>query len=317
MDSKKQTEADFEVKIQKIIDTFTKAERLGKENTKKYKDWVNDITSPNFKLISNLLNYFLDELTSTEMRENIFKIMRKFYTLNPSVVSPQISENKDFLKAIIVHINKGDKALISDNCFFLLTQLFQSGSLGIDADEEFIKAMFDGLAVAHEEDILNDIVRILIDINVNYKSNDENLFLKVHKTNENSRVLNEILLRIINNEHEDDKQIKILKCLNDLMDNQKESIFYVSDLETFIDIILSKIQITDNVELKVKLLEMIEHVSRYDEYYSGGMYKIEDITELMEEYEASDDYDEAIRKVGRQIVVNMTDRQGKKKNPDA
>ena len=104
-DSSHQEEEDFESKINKMIDTFTKAETKNKENSSKYLNWIKEISSPQFKLISNLLNYFLDDLTSTNMRENIFKIMRKLYQLNPKVVAPQIQSNKDFAKAIVVHIN--------------------------------------------------------------------------------------------------------------------------------------------------------------------------------------------------------------------
>ena len=49
------------------------------------------------------------------MRENIFfKIMRKLYHFNKDVVGPQINSNNDFAKAIVVHINSGDKSKISD-----------------------------------------------------------------------------------------------------------------------------------------------------------------------------------------------------------
>ena len=308
----KKEEKDFEVKIKKIIDTFTKAEKLGKENSKKYKDWIKEISDPNFKLISNLLNYFLDELTSTSMRENIFKIMRKLYYLNPKLVGPQIQSNKDFAKSIVVHINSGDKSKISDNCFYLLTKLFNPKEFKSEIDETFIKALFEGLSIVREEDILNDIVVILIEINYDYKNQDENLFLKVHKENENSRVLNEILLRVLNNEHDDKKKIIILKCLDDLMSIYTKSIFYESDLESFIDILLPKLQMTDNNELKKKLLECLDKVTKYNEYYNQ-MYKVDEITELMEDFESTDDQPEEIRNVSKQIVINITNRQGKNK----
>jgi len=304
-------EEDFEVKINKIIDTFTKAEKLGKENSKKYKDWIKEISNPNFHLISNLLNYFLDELTSTNMRENIFKIIRKLYHLNKSVVEPQINSNKDFGKAIVVHINTGDKSKISDNCFYLLTKLFNKKSFESVIDESFILALFEGLSIVGEEDILNDIVVILIEINCTYNNPEENLFLKVHKENENARVLNEILLRVLNNEHDDNMKIKILKCLDDLMGNQEKSIFYESDLESFIDILLPKLQMTDNNDLKKKLLKCLDRVTKYNEYY-GEMYKVDEITELMEDFETSEDQPEEIRTICKQIVTNITDRQGKK-----
>ena len=310
-ESKAKGEEDFEVKINKIIDTFTKAEKLGKENSKKYKDWIKEISNPDFHLISNLLNYFLDELTSTNMRENIFKIIRKLYHLNKSVVEPQINSNKDFGKAIVVHINTGDKSKISDNCFYLLTKLFNKKSFESVIDESFIRALFEGLSIVGEEDILNDIVVILIEINYSYTNPEENLFLKVHKENENARVLNEILLRVLNNEHDDNKKIKILKCLDDLMGNQEKSIFYESDLESFIDILLPKLQMTDNNDLKKKLLKCLDRVTKYNEYY-GEMYKVDEITELMEDFETSEDQPEEIRTICKQIVTNITDRQGKK-----
>ena len=161
-DSSKKEEEDFELKIKKMIDTFTKAEKMGKENTKKYSDWIKEISSPKFNLIKNLLNYFLDDLTSTNMRENIFKIMRKLYQLNTETVAAQIQSNKDFAKAIVVHINSGDKKKISDNCFYLLTQLFNKSSYKEEINEEFIAALFEGLGLVREEDILNIIVLNLI-----------------------------------------------------------------------------------------------------------------------------------------------------------
>ena len=308
-------EDDFEVKIQKMIDTLSKAEKLGKENSKKFRDWVKEITDKNFNLIKNLLNYFMDELTSTNMRENIFKILRKLYQLKKDVVGPQISSNKDFAKSIVIHINNGDKSKISDNCFYLLTKLFNQNAYKSEINEDFIVSLFEGLSIVREEDILNDIVVILIEINYEFKNAEENLFLKVHKKHENSRVLNEILLRILNNEHDDSKKIRILKCLNDLMSAYTKSIFYESDLESFIDILLPKLQMTDNNELKKKLLECLDKVTKYNEYY-GNMYKVDEITELMEDFESAEAQPEEIRNISKQIVINITDRQGKSKKKE-
>jgi hypothetical protein len=249
------------------------------------------------------------------MRENIFKIMRKLYQLNPQVVAPQIQSNKDFAKAIVVHINSGDKSKITDNGFYLLTQLFNKAAYKEELNEEFIAALFEGLGLVREEDILINIVVILIDINFEYKQGDENLFIKVHKENDNSRVLNEILLRVLNNENDEDKQIKILKCLEDLMNSYEKSIFYESDLESFIDILLPKLQMTENNELKEKLLKCLDRVTKYNEYY-GQMYKVEEITELMEDFESAENQSEEVRNIGKQIVINITDRQGKNKKEE-
>ena len=311
-DSSEKDFEKFETKIKKMIDTFTKAEKQGKENKQKYLDWIKEISSPEYELISKLLNYFLDDLTSTNMRENIFKIMRKLYQLNTDTVATQIKSNHDFAKAIVVHINSGDKSKISDNCFYLLTQLFSTETFKGELNQEFIEAMFEGLGLVREEDILNAIVVILININFEYKPGEENLFIKVHKENDNSRVLNEILLRVLNNEDDEIKQIKILKCLEDLMNNYEKSIFYESDLESFIDILLPKLQMTESNDLKEKLLKCLDGVTKYDEYY-GQMYKVEEITELMEDFESAENQSEEVRSISKQIVINITDRQGKNK----
>ena len=43
------------------------------------------------------------------------------------------------------------------------------------------------------------------------------------------------------------------------------------------------------------------------------MYKVDEITELMEDFESAEDQPDEIRNISKQIVINITDRQGKKK----
>ena len=97
------------------------------------------------------------------------------------------------------------------------------------------------------------------------------------------------------------------------MSSYTKSIFYESDLEIFIDILLSKLQMTDNNDLKKKLLECLDRVTKYNEYY-GNMYKADEITELMEHFESVEEQPEEIRNISKQIVINITDTQGKNKN---
>ena len=96
------------------------------------------------------------------------------------------------------------------------------------------------------------------------------------------------------------------------MNSYEKSIFYESDLESFIDILLPKLQMTENNELKQKLLKCLDRVTKYDEYYNQ-MYKVEDITELMEDFESAENQSDEVRNISKQIVINITDRQGKNK----
>ena len=60
-------------------------------------------------------------------------------------------------------------------------------------------------------------------------------------------------------------------------------------------------------------MECLDRVTKYKEYY-GQMYKVDEITELMEDFESAEDQSEDVRNISRQIVINITDRQGKNKN---
>ena len=91
-----------------------------------------------------------------------------------------------------------------------------------------------------------------------------------------------------------------------------ECIINESDLESFIDILIPKLQSTENNALKENLLQCLEKVTKYNEYY-GQMYKVEEITELMEDFESAENQSEEARKISKQIVANITNRQGKNK----
>jgi len=303
------SQSSFAENVKKMINTFTTAELKKKEKDEGYIKWIKSITDPNFKLIQNLMTYFLDDLTSQEDRENIFKIIRKLLYLDEPTVLPQILNNKDFPKATVKYIITGDPEKISDNCFYLLTKLYRQENFKDMINEDFINALFNGLNIVHEEEILHSIVKVLILINYNFNENEENLFLKVHKTNPNARVLDEILLRILNEVDDENEEIKILKCINNLMNNE-QNIFYESDLESFIDIVIPKLQMDINENNKVGLLRSLEKATEYSEYYKS-LYKVEEITELMEDFEGRDDQSEEVRKISKQIVINLTNHQGK------
>ena len=294
-------DSNFDQVVKKMIETFTKAEQKNKEKDEKYLKWIDKITNKESNLIPNLLTYFLDELTNQETRENIFKIFRKLHFLKRNIVEPQLLENKDFPKAIVSYITKEDKKKMSDNPFYLLTQLYNEENFKDMIDEKFIVSLFDGLSVVHDEELLNSIVSILIQINFNFKNNDDNLFFKIHSNNDNSRVLNEILLRLLNQENENLKKIQILTCLNNLMSINEKPLFYESDLESFIDILITKLNSEFDEQVKILLLSSLDKVTKYKEY-GNNSYKSEDLLELIEGFQNSENNE--IQNLSKQIIEN-------------
>ena len=295
-------DSNFDQVVKKMIETFTKAEQKNKEKDEKYLKWIDKITNKESNLIPNLLTYFLDELTNQETRENIFKIFRKLHFLKRNIVEPQLLENKDFPKAIVSYITKEDKKKMSDNPFYLLTQLYNEENFKDMIDEKFIVSLFDGLSVVHDEELLNSIVSILIQINFNFKNNDDNLFFKIHSNNDNSRVLNEILLRLLNQENENLKKIQILTYLNNLMSINEKPLFYESDLESFIDILITKLNSEFDEQVKILLLSSLDKVTKYKEY-GNNSYKSEDLLELIEGFQNSENNE--IQNLSKQIIENI------------
>ena len=105
----------FVIKVNKISDTITKAERFNKENSKKYKNWIKEISDPNFHFIKDLSKYFLNDLTTINTKQNILKIVRKLYQLNKDIVGPQINNNKVFTKYLASYINSDDNSKTNNN----------------------------------------------------------------------------------------------------------------------------------------------------------------------------------------------------------
>ena len=299
---------DINASLKLIVDTFRKFERKNKESDPKYIEWIEQISEPSYGLISSLLTLFLDELTDQITRENIFKVLKKLLFLQEEIITEQLISNKDFPKCVVNYIIKGNKTKMSDNPFYLLTRLYMEENFKEFISDDFIMAMFDGLDVVHEEDILLEIVGILVEINNTYSETDDNLFLKVHQKNVHARVFDELLLRLLNNEKDNGKQLTILLCINRLMDAEKHSIFYESDLESFIDIILGKLQTTYNMSLKLFLLEALNKSTRSSGYKSI-LHKKEEIIELIEDYQERDDITEDITRICKEIKINVLDKE--------
>ena len=158
-----------------------------------------------------------------------------------------------------------------------------------------------------KQEILNGLASILFEINFEYKTWTNNLFIKVHKESDNSRILDEVLIRLLNEINDIPKQTKIIKCLYDLMNNYENCIFYSNDLEVLIDILLPKLEMADNFELKLKLLKCVEKITRYKEYHNM-MYKVDEIIDLIVDFERDEKRSEDIKKIDKQILSNIDNK---------
>lgn len=298
---------NFSENLNQIVLNITKMERKNKENDPKFQAWIEQICDPQseLNLVPNLLTFFLDEMTKQDEKEKILKLLVKLMMLQEESITEQLLSNKNFPKVVVNYITLEDKSKMSDSAFYLLTKLFKEENFKEFINVKFIKALFDGLTVVHEEDLLIAIVSVLVEINSNYKDQDDNIFLQVHKTSSNSRVLDELLLRLLNNETNKERILKILLCLNKLMVTEDSPIFYESDLESLIDIIINKLQTTYTENIKLFFMQMLAKITSYEAYYHNK-YKDEEIDELMNDFLEREDQSAEVKKFSQEVVDNIT-----------
>ena len=298
---------NFSENLNQIVLNITKMERKNKENDPKFQAWIEQICDPQseLNLVPNLLTFFLDEMTKQDEKEKILKLLVKLMMLQEESITEQLLSNKNFPKVVVNYITLEDKSKMSDSAFYLLTKLFKEENFKEFINVKFIEALFDGLTVVHEEDLLIAIVSVLVEINSNYKDQDDNIFLQVHKTSSNSRVLDELLLRLLNNETSKERILKILLCLNKLMITEDSPIFYESDLESLIDIIINKLQSTYTENIKLFFMQMLAKITSYEAYYHNK-YKDEEIDELMNDFLEREDQSAEVKKFSQEVVDNIT-----------
>ena len=292
--------------LKQKIESFGNLARVEDKNIIR---WGKQITEERFKLIPNLVR-ILNDTTSYDEKQNIILVMKYLLQLNSDVKNQLIIEEDlpENLINFIITSNKEKKKLDLNAIFILafvyLTYKYSKFVLNID----LIQALFDSLQLIDEEIVLERIIMILIDINSQYKANEENNFLKVYHEHESSILIDEIILRLYNKIEKKEKLYKILLCVIKIMDKEKKIVFYLSDLETFIDISILKLMTTYSDELRCFILEILDRITRSPEYFEN-MYKLNDLTKLTEEICINENLGDAVidiaSKVNRNLRINV------------
>ena len=158
---------------------------------------------------------------------------------------------------------------------------------------------------------LRSIIKILTSINYNIEEFEENFFLKVFVTHENSRFFIESLLRVLNYEEDKPTLYRLLQCCIDITNYTQSSYFYSTDMESFINIAVKKLESTFTDKLRYFILSLLERVTFFDDYYKDK-YKIDIIFELMEDYATNDEVDEFNQKISSKIIENLKRNLNKK-----
>lgn len=300
--------------IERITLKLQDIEKNNQETSIETINWINEITDPLYKLLDDIISLLSDPITSQTTRKELYHLLKKFLEIPCNdKIKAQLLQNPKCLHTIIFYISlcdsKNKEIEFAVEVFYVFIYLFSFNDFMPLIDEDCMNGLFEGLSFISEEKLLLSFINILIDINCEYSSESENLFLKVYHFHENARLIDETILRILNSEDvEDNVVINVLYTVNSIMLQEKRNVFYSTDLETFIDIAFIFLNSKEDVAIKLFTLQALSQITSFDDYYRNS-YKIDELNELMELCVDNEDLEEVLRNFAQTILDNLQSQQ--------
>ena len=222
--------------------------------------------------------------------------------------------NIDFLEVKYgdVILGKNDLCAVSTLSYSFTIEGYQN-LISLD----LIEILFDSLNKVKEVNVIQNLIKVFIELNYTFKDKDinSNLFLQVYDKNENSSLVVEITLRLLNEEKDSLAIQKILFCIKSLMDIKQKDIFYSKDLEAFIDIGINILESTEINELRCGILDILVKLTEFEEYYNIK-YKNDEINNLLEDCSKSEMVTEEVQKKSQKVLDNINQILNNKKLND-
>ena len=273
--------------------------------------WAKTVCQPKYKLIKNLIYLLEQNDTSFQDKQIIFSIFHQLLLINPNI-SIQLKKFDCLPKILIEYLLKFKKENGKNDLFAVSTLSF---SFQIEKYQdlinlELIEILFDSLTQVKETNVIENLIKLFIEINYIYKSENDiksNIFLKVFNQHENSNLFSEIILRILNNQKDFDFIQKILYCIKCLMNIKEKDIFYSKDLEAFIDISINFLESTEIEELRTGILDILYILTKFDEFYNIK-YKRKELQELLEDCSKNDMVSIEVQEKSQNILNNLNQK---------
>lgn len=290
---------------QEICEHVEEFKKEVKPDEEAFDNWAKMICQPKFKLIKSLVYLLEQEDTDFQDKEMIFSIFNHILLINPNSAN-QMIKFESLPKILVDYLFKYRKEKEKNDICAIntLSYTFKIDQYQKLINLELITIILDSLTIVKEQNVLESLIRILIEINSTYKKLDKNIFLEAYHNNENAHLVGEIILRLLNSEKNQAFIEKILYCIKRLMDKENKDIFYSKDLEAFIDIAIRYLESTDNNELRCFVLEVLQRITKFNEFFVI-MYKTKEMQDLLDDYIKSDKVSEKVKNISRIILNNF------------
>lgn len=285
------------------------------KDSEAFDSWSKTICNPKYKLIKNLVYLLEQNETTFHDKQIIFSIFNQLLIINQNVGN-QLKKFKYLPKILVEYLLqfKQDNKKIDLCAVSTLSYSFNIEEYKNLLSIELIEIIFDSLIKVKEENVIQNLIRIFIEINYIYKDIKDlksNLFLQVYNINEHSNLVPEIALRLLNQEKDNEFIIKILFCIKSLMDIKNKDVFYSKDLEAFIDIAINFLESTEINEIRCGIIDIIYNITRFDEFYNIK-YKNSEIKDLLEDCINRDMVTQEIQEKSQKILENIDKKMNNK-----
>ena len=285
------------------------------KDSEAFDSWSKTICNPKYKLIKNLVYLLEQNETTFHDKQIIFSIFNQLLIINQNVGN-QLKKFKYLPKILVEYLLqfKQDNKKIDLCAVSTLSYSFNIEEYKNLLSIELIEIIFDSLIKVKEENVIQNFIRIFIEINYIYKDIKDlksNLFLQVYNINEHSNLVPEIALRLLNQEKDNEFIIKILFCIKSLMDIKNKDVFYSKDLEAFIDIAVNFLESTEINEIRCGIIDIIYNITRFDEFYNIK-YKNSEIKDLLEDCVNNDMVTQEIQEKSQKILENIDKKMNNK-----
>ena len=273
-----------------------------------FDSWSKTICQPKYKLVKNFVYLLEQNETLFQDKQKIFSIFNQLLLLNQNI-SNQLKKFNSLPKILIEYLLKFKKEN-GKNDFCAISTLsysFQIEEYKPYISSELIEILFDSLNKVKDINVLQNLIKILVDINYIYKDTKDinsNLFLQIFDKNENSNLVVEIALRLLNQEKDNEFIGKILYCIKSLMDVKNKDIFYSKDLEAFIDIAINFLESTEINELRFGFIDILCKLTKFEEFYNIK-YKTKELVDLLEDCANSDMVTSEVQEKSKKVLSNI------------
>lgn len=265
--------------------------------------YIKEITNPKYQLTELIINQLCYPI-SYKAKVNLIKLLSSLLKYSPHQMTPQLEKSTKLAEFLFNSIKTQGPTGEGEEAFKLFINSFTIPIYNQYLTEDFIKLLFESLMVYGDAEIITKQIYILIDINSVYQSIHSNLFLKIYHDYPNLRQIQELLLEMLNNEKSKNSIYNMVTCLINMFDKENKCILYSNDIQVIIDIILNNLQSTYDDMIKQCMLELLQRITSFEDYFRE-MYRIEDLTEIIEDYTTNSDQSKTITLLSQNVLSNI------------